>query len=383
MYDKKARTKESEKSELIADLENKVVEHSNPANKTFDPHSTESAAKRLIRYYSRDYRNDDIQRLNTIIARTFEHFASMSSAMLGAAILQTAVDAYRNAGLQDDSDRVRVLMQTKIGESRKEMAPIETEISIKKDDVETFVKSVVANDIGATFIRLAVEFLPKRSELEKATKKTLEGAPLMALMAQHIMADDRVAAIIGSVENDMFGRLFWQAKFTFEFSNIWLREALNRAIEVHNIVPEHFAGWANRHGLFDDMGLLVQGLRAWFEDDHVKAVHILDPQIELAIRSIAGKLGKPVTKAHPAVKGASVVIGLGDILYSEEITQPLGPDLTLYFLALYADPRGFNLRNEVAHGLLNIGAMNDHLVRLLIHTLLVLGVWKEIAAKRR
>jgi hypothetical protein len=29
------------------------------------------------------------------------------------------------------------------------------------------------------------------------------------------------------------------------------------------VVPEHFAGWANRHGLFEDMSLRVEGVRAW------------------------------------------------------------------------------------------------------------------------
>ncbi len=59
------------------------------------------------------------------------------------------------------------------------------------------------------------------------------------------------------------------------------------------------------------------------------------------------------------------------------------PDLTLYFLALYVDPHGKNLRNQVAHGLIKPGEVSEHLGRLLIHTLLVFGVWKELAEKRR
>ncbi|BCH19981.1 hypothetical protein MesoLjLa_68320 (plasmid) [Mesorhizobium sp. L-2-11] len=151
----------------------------------------------------------------------------------------------------------------------------------------------------------------------------------------------------------------------------------------HDVFPEHIAGWANRDGLFDDLSLLLDGVRAWLAGDLVKAIHLLVPQIEHALRSIVGRLGKPVTKAHPKVAGVSVAIGMGDILYSDEIADALGPDLTLYFLALYADPRGLNLRNEVAHGLLGPSEITDHLGRLLIHSLFVLGVWKELAARRR
>ncbi|MFC5327040.1 DUF4209 domain-containing protein [Bradyrhizobium oligotrophicum] len=127
------------------------------------------------------------------------------------------------------------------------------------------------------------------------------------------------------------------------------------------------------------MGLLLQGVRAWFEGDYVKAVHVLVPQIEGGVRSIAGQLGKPVTKAHPKIKGASVAINMGDILYSDEIVKKLGDDVAFYLLALYADPRGLNLRNQLAHGQLRLTSINDHTARLLIHTLLVLGLWKEFA----
>jgi Domain of unknown function (DUF4209) len=117
--------------------------------------------------------------------------------------------------------------------------------------------------------------------------------------------------------------------------------------------------------------------------DLVKAVHVLVPQVEKGLRSIVGHFGKPVTKPHSTVADVGVAIGMGDILYSEELTEALGPDITLYFLALYADPRGRNLRNRVARGLLTPEFCDGNLVLWLIHTLLVFGLWKELAAERR
>jgi lysyl-tRNA synthetase, class I len=96
------------------------------------------------------------------------------------------------------------------------------------------------------------------------------------------------------------------------------------------------------------MTLLMEGVRAWYEGDLVKTVHVLVPQIELGLRNIVGKLGKPVTKRHPTIADVGVVLNMGDILYSPELTEALGPDLTLYFLSLYADPRGMNLRSTEA-----------------------------------
>jgi lysyl-tRNA synthetase class 1 len=205
----------------------------------------------------------------------------------------------------------------------------------------------------------------------------------MAHLQRMIIADDHVAAKIGSVHDDPFGRLLQQTNLSFGLDAIWLQEALFRTVEAHNALPEHFAGWANRLNLFDDITFLVEGVRAWYDRDFIKAVYVLVPQIERGLRSIAGKLGRPLTKPHPTLSDVGVAIGMGDILNSPDLTAALGPDFSLHFLALYADPRGMNLRNRVAHGLINSEAISEQLVRLLIHSLLVLGIWKELAEKRR
>jgi Domain of unknown function (DUF4209) len=156
-----------------------------------------------------------------------------------------------------------------------------------------------------------------------------------------------------------------------------LAQAFRRLFEKHEIVPEHFAGWANRHGLFDDMSLLVEGIRAWAKEDYVKAAHVLIPQIERALRKIAEELDVPVTKAHPTVSGTSVAIGMGEILYNQKVAEAIGPDVTLHLQALYADPRGMNLRNEIAHGLMDAEQFYWHLGNLIVHSLMILGLWKE------
>jgi hypothetical protein len=48
--------------------------------------------------------------------------------------------------------------------------------------------------------------LLKRAQLEQRVQKTLKEAPLMAHITQMVMADDHVAAKIGSVGEDPFGR---------------------------------------------------------------------------------------------------------------------------------------------------------------------------------
>jgi lysyl-tRNA synthetase class 1 len=383
LEDKKAGVTDDERAELVADLEGIVTNGSTVDDPTkFNPHDAKDAAERLIRHYRRLDKFDDIRRLHRMVGKSFEHFASNADPMLAAALLQTANDEYHHAGLKEERDRTRIQMQQKIGAAGENLQSIEHKIEISRDDMKKFLDLVVVDDLVTSFVRIAREFLLNRTELEQQIQKSLKEAPLMAHITQVIVADNRVAAKIGSVGEDAFGRLFHQAKFAFQFVTPWLAQAFRRLLEKHPVVPEHFAGWANRHGLFDDMSLLLDGVRAWERNDQVKAAHVLIPQIERALRKLADNLGVPITKVHPRIAEASVVIGMGDILNNEKVAEALGPDTTLHFQALYADPRGMNLRNEIAHGLMDAGQFYWHLGNLIVHSLLVLGLWKEFGANR-
>ena len=119
IVDTRAGVTEEERQQLIADLEKIVLHHGDTSkSRSFNPHVVQDAAKRLIQHYTRIQRSDDVRRLHTSIARAFEHFAGLGDAMVASAVLQTAVNAYRNAGMSEDSKRVRILMESKIGHAK-------------------------------------------------------------------------------------------------------------------------------------------------------------------------------------------------------------------------------------------------------------------------
>jgi lysyl-tRNA synthetase class 1 len=245
---------DKEKNELIEGLEMLIQNYGDIASpEKFDPHLLEGAAERLIRYYSRLHRGDDVRRLYAAIARAFEHFAGLGNAMLASAVLQTAVNAYRNAGLREDSERVRILMQEKIGQSHDHMVPIETKMEISREDMEKFLKAIVVDDLWSTFAKIAFEFLPARYSLEEQLRETSKNTPLTALMPLSIVADNHVAAKIGSIEDDPFGRLINYTETNLNLSVFWLHHIFNATMEKHVPAPEHFVAWANRLGLFEDV----------------------------------------------------------------------------------------------------------------------------------
>jgi lysyl-tRNA synthetase, class I len=379
-----ARLSASERAELLGSLETLLRDFSDITDPSrFNPDDAEAVAKRLIRVYRRDGKEEEVRRLLALVGRTLEHFAGLATPMLASVVLQTSINAYRDAGLRSESERVRVLMQEKIATSHDEMVPITVETEIKIEDMESFLSVIAVDDPGQTLANIANAFLTNRKRIEDLVLSSADVAPLQARLTRMIMSDDYVAAKIGSIDEDMHGRVLHQTFIWYNLNNIWLHQSLSQALERHALSPQHIVAWTNRLGLFPDVSFLTEGVIAWLEADLTKALHVLIPQIEAGLRGIVAKAGKPTTKAQKDVKGASFAVNMGDMLNNIEIQQLLGPDLTLHFLSLYADPRGVNLRNRIAHGLIKPESVTMFTANWVIHSLLVLGVWDKLAEVRR
>ncbi|MGH7135853.1 MAG: DUF4209 domain-containing protein [Pirellulales bacterium] len=126
--------------------------------------------------------------------------------------------------------------------------------------------------------------------------------------------------------------------------------------------------------LFDPQrkDVLTEGIAAWKNDDHVKAIHVLVPQVEHAVRTMIAQLGLPTT-TRGRTSGTLQARTLGEMLSDEAAKSRLDSNVRLYLLAVFADPRGVNFRNRVAHGLLEHWEMNRAVSDRIVHALLVLS----------
>jgi len=372
---------DAERRILITDLEGVLLRVSDISGKArFDPHDVESAANKLIAHYRSVGRNEELPRLHLAIAKAFEHFGGMASPMLASMVFQTSMEAYRQAGKHADERRVLGLIEKSNVDSAAQMTRHEVKQEIPTEELEKFLKAVVCDTKEETFQRIAGEFLIIRSTMQDSLAETAKSSPLSSMMPRTKLSGDRIVAQIGSIDEDPVGRLIEHSNLHINLSTAWLGWALDRAKEQHKISVDDIVEWANRTELFGDGSLLHDGVTAWFAEDHVKAAHILVPQIEAGFRKLVGFVGRPTTKPHPQMRQARMVVTLGEILFSEETASALGKhgvDIVLHFRSLYADPRGYNLRNDLAHGLVASNSLNSGIMLWVIHSLLLLGAWIE------
>ena len=118
--------------------------------------------------------------------------------------------------------------------------------------------------------------------------------------------------------------------------------------------------------------ILVSGIEAWLSQDYIKATHVLVPQVEHAVRTLASLSGVPTT-TRGYTRGVMQTRGLGEILHDRLFRQLIDENVRRYLLVFLADPRGINLRNRVAHGLLEHDQMERALTDRVVQVLLALS----------
>ena len=125
----------------------------------------------------------------------------------------------------------------------------------------------------------------------------------------------------------------------------------------------------------DRFEIISRGLEAYSINDFVVAIHLLVPQIEESIRNIVEFSGGNVLK--PSRSGGYHLRTFDEILRDDITKEALGEDFADYFRILFTDQRGWNIRNNVCHGMASPNMFNYQTSDRVIHALLCLGLIHE------
>lgn len=206
----------------------------------------------------------------------------------------------------------------------------------------------------------------KVDRLRASAEKMLREHPLRSLFgASHMSSDGRViakrpgfdfsdpdsaeAAIRAEMveEYTRYTGLVMQAQ-------VW--PALQIIIHEHRLRETDFLQIASGSPVVPPAraGLVAKALYAGFELDFTAAVHVMVPQLENLVRYHLKRAGAKTSTINS--DGIETENGLSTLIELEHAQKIFGPDLCFEIKASFCDPMGPNLRNEVAHGLLDDGA---------------------------
>ena len=378
LYEGKGLLTDAQTSKIITDLESMLAIVSSRKSGHFDPFGAQAAAERLAKHYNRRGEGDQVQRVIKAYGGAFEQIAKEASPMLATAWLQPVIERYEQVGLKVEANEAQLLSIEKGKHIADDLKQYGVEIEVKQEDLDGLVaKLLTEGDLEHSLKKIAHYFTPSVASAEQIVQQIRTVAPLTSLIGVQIVDQaGRITARIGSVDEDAEGRLYQQLATSIGFHDFFLRYVIQKLNERFSPVTDDFlkAIFASPVFLETQRPFLEDGLKAYLEGDFLKAVHVLVPQVEQALRNLLALIGISPNKTVRGNSGILDVKSMGNALEDETLRNVLPENVWRYLTVLYVERRGINLRNDLAHGLVSHSAFTQTLSNRVFHSLLVMSL---------
>lgn len=287
----------------------------------------------------------------------------IQGAMRAESFFQKAINLYRNNGASKEAEKTHKRLVEIQKEIPKMMIPISVELNLKD-----IIENIKVNMEGLTFEESVLRLIQmivfdKQEEIRDRVVKRCKEDPLSCLFGKKQINTQGQTIFslppldIQNPEKDprllelhMHQNVLKKQQFV---GDIWIKNNLilmkdrftidNSMVEFlvkdNPIIPE------GRERIFQSaIGMFLRG-------EYYEAMHIMAPQMENLFRNIAKEVGGlTVTLGND---GSSMEKALSSILSLPEMVECYDNDILFIFKGLLNEQAGANIRNEVAHGIID------------------------------
>lgn len=283
---------------------------------------------------------------------------------LAASHLQSAVQSMRRIGEVERAKalHLRLLEEQKASTSELQSVSVEVDFAEFSDQARAAVRDKTLLEALA---RLSLLSTPRSvGWLEKVADEHIAATPVLSLISHApINSAGRVVGRRGSALSEeaeeaaaarraeMLG-ISTQMQQGFALASV---EAARRQIVAdHHVRVEEFVELVSGSPFvpINRESVIARGLYAGLHGDWLVASHVLIPQIEHSIRELMMRIGA-ITSGLEDPSGIQEEHNLNQLLYRPELRSIFSEDVIFDLQGLLVEKFGTNLRNRVAHGLMD------------------------------
>ncbi len=288
-----------------------------------------------------------------------------------------ALQHYSNIGHPEPLDRLKVKAQEANRQAvETEFKALGYRFSLPKEHVEEIIQHFVADGLEPALERIALAFIPSLQGAQERLQAAREGTVFhMLVRPVAVTARGNITSSPKTDEEADAFHLYQHFGREIQFNAVlYLAPILERLKAEHGLTCERLTAYVTQAWLFRDRDhtLLAYSLQRYFESDFIGSIHVLIPQVEAGFRHLLQRMGVATTSADSEHPGVTSEKTFGTLLSEPALREVFGPDVIAYLRVVLSDPRGYNLRNEVAHGLAEPGAFNRANAETLLHIILLL-----------
>jgi len=371
---KSSNLSEVQEKKLVEDLESRLIR----VCKDHSPWICESAGIPLATYYRSKGMNDDVTRVIDVVGRCFEESCEGIAPMQASSWLQHVHDVYISFNMKENAERVSKKISEIGPDVVESMQEFSHSMEIPKEKLDAYLDSMTSGGIEMTFNRIAVEFLPKKDQVEQQVLELAKYHPLTYLFTKTLQDHKgRPIATIGGIEDDLEGNTIHQLSQNMNIDSFFLRHSFNKASEVYEMSAEEVTDFVCKSPIFEESkkDLILLGVQSYLKEDYISAIHVLVPQVEAGIRMLVELMGGSTLRKNR--QGGLQLRTFDDLLRDVSVVNCFGTDSSFYFRILLTDQRGWNMRNDVCHGISPAAAFNYSTADRIMHVILCLAQVRE------
>ncbi len=377
---KKVELEPNQEEKLILDLENRFLRL--VKTDAAHPFEAEAAALRLAKYY----RSKDQQKKAHKIIQQLGNFyikASESATPLAAhSWMHKMYEIYISYGMQNEANKISHQLKDIGKKVVDNMKTVSSKISIPIEKIKKYTEEIIQGTLTDSLTRIAWELLPDLENIKSQLKDISKKAPLLSLVEQSVFdREGRVTSKVGSVEDDLDGRILQQYSQNLYFDSIFLNECLIELKKKFNPSVDELLTCLYESPVYsiEFKDIVSLGLDRYLNADFISAAHLLIPQIENSLRKLL-TMNKGVIYKQSRT-GGLLLRNLDEILRDEMVKLTLSENIITYLKVVLTDQRGWNLRNEVCHGIAHPLVFTGIMCDRILHILLLLAQIKPKSSK--
>ncbi len=346
-----------------------------------DPWATKAAAERLADYYQKKTLRSDVKRVLDKLSQSFEIYIKKVPAIQVAGHLQELMLIYKYFQLNNEAESLMVRIRSVSKNADEEFKKIVVSQDIQTSELDGYANKILKYDGEVMYQRIVHAQMMTTAEVEEDLERVIRSNPIRFFLTTSIVdKKGRVLARINPYSKDKDGHLInHYYRFLQMNGAILLHFVFEVGIRDNKITLESLMNFLRLSCIIEEdrHSMIEAGVKAFFDQNYLVCIHLLIPQFEEAIRNLLEANGGNILtyndSAYP-VKTFNHVVD--DVI----VREAFGKDQVYYFKMLFTDPRGWNLRNQVAHGLLEPELFNQQTAQRLMHAFLCLGMirWKEV-----
>lgn len=298
------------------------------------------------------------------------------SYLVKAHFLECAVNHYVNIGAREKVYELKVKIKETYKLTKDEVKEHKYDLDIPNiEEIEAEAEKFILDDINSSFevfSRIGIDrFIPKKEEIIN-TAKEMQVNSLMNLVGISKISNDRKVFDANSEDEREKYFLFeqyniWlQLMFSIMYDKIWIK--LEQQGLSCKMVVDRITGWECMSEI--DANIIKVGIERYFNEDFISAIHILVPKFESCFREFFSWGGYPTTSIKKSATQHEQTFN--EFLENDFVKNNIDSDTLFLIKYVMVDNLGYNLRNDIAHGLAGADKFSRNIANIVLFLYFIL-----------